>query len=87
MKYLIKATVILIAITFFAPTALAEQTEEERLEGLCTEGNSTACFKMGERYRVVERDKKTAVVFLDSNCVSLGRDVVNLRVVCPGTWC
>jgi uncharacterized protein len=68
VKYLIKATVILIAIIFFAPAALAEQTKEERLEALCTKGNSTACFKMGERHRIVERDNKMALKFYEKAC-------------------
>ena len=68
MKYFIKAMVILMTIIIFAPAALAEQTQEERLEALCTEGNSTACFKMGERYRVVERDNKTALKFYEKAC-------------------
>ena len=29
----------------------------------CDDGNSAACFTMGERYRVVERDNKTAIEF------------------------
>ena len=68
MKYFIKAMVILMTISIFAPAALAEQTQEERLEGLCTEGNSTACFKMGERHRIVERDEKTALKFYEKAC-------------------
>ena len=34
MKYFIKAMVILMTITIFVPAALAEQTQEERLEKL-----------------------------------------------------
>ena len=68
MKHFIKAMVILMTIIIFAPAALAEQTQEERLEALCTDGNSTACFKMGERHRVVERDEKTALKFYEKAC-------------------
>ena len=31
-------------------------------------GNSAACFAMGERYRVVERDNKTAIEFFRKAC-------------------
>lgn len=68
VKYFIKAMVILMTITIFTPAALAEQTEEERFEVLCSEGNSTACFKMGERYRTVERDEKNALKFYEKAC-------------------
>lgn len=68
MKYLIKAVAILLGITIFSPTTWAEQTQEERWEALCSEGNSTACFKMGERHRVVERDEKTALKFYEKAC-------------------
>jgi uncharacterized protein len=68
VKYSINALVILITIIFFAPAALAERIPEEKLEALCTEGNSTACFRMGERHRIVERDEKTALTFYEKAC-------------------
>ena len=34
----------------------------------CDDGNSAACFKLGERYRVVERDNKTAIEFFRKAC-------------------
>ena len=47
----------------FAPGALAQQTQEEKMEALCEKGNSTACFKIGERYRVLDRDTKSALKY------------------------
>ena len=34
----------------------------------CEEGMSLACFRMGERYRVVEQDNKTAIKFFRKAC-------------------
>ena len=34
----------------------------------CKDGNSSACFKMGERYRVIEQDNKTALGFYIKAC-------------------
>ena len=34
----------------------------------CDGGNSAACFQMGERYRVIERDNKTAIGFYRKAC-------------------
>ena len=34
----------------------------------CNKGNSAACFLMGERYRVVEQDNKTALKFYRKSC-------------------
>jgi uncharacterized protein len=45
-----------------------EDTAKKRT--LCEKGNSTACFKMGERYRIIERDNKTAIKFYDKACDS-----------------
>jgi uncharacterized protein len=45
-----------------------KETAEKR--ALCEKGNSTACFKMGERYRMIERDNKTAAEFYVKACDS-----------------
>ena len=45
-----------------------EKSLEEKMEALCGEGNSTACFKVGERYRTVERDNKKALVYYIKAC-------------------
>lgn len=69
MKYFIRALTILMSIAIFAPGALAEeQTREEIWETLCTEGNDSACFKLGERYRIVERDNKAALKYYEKAC-------------------
>jgi len=52
----------------FIPGALAQQSQDERMEALCKEGNSTACFRVGERYRTVERDNKNALQYYVKAC-------------------
>ena len=70
MKNIIRAIFVMLSIAVFIPEALAEQTREEKLEVLCQEGNSTACFKVGERFRIVERDNKTALKYYVKACDS-----------------
>ena len=45
-----------------------EKSLEEKMEGMCGKGNSTACFKVGERYRTVERDNKKALLYYIKAC-------------------
>ena len=61
MKYITRALLVLLSIAVFVSGAFAQQTREEKMEALCQEGNSTACFKIGERFRTVERDNKKAL--------------------------
>ena len=53
----------------FTPSAWAgddETTAKKR--AACDDGNSAACFKIGERYRVIEQDNKTAIEFFRKAC-------------------
>ena len=68
MKYITRALLVLLSIAVFVSGALAQQTREEKMEALCQEGNSTACFKVGERYRTVERDNKKALTYYIKAC-------------------
>ena len=68
MKYITRALLVLLSIAIFASGALAQQTREEKMEALCQEGNSTACFKVGERFRTVERDNKKALNYYIKAC-------------------
>ena len=53
----------------FASFAWADDDQQTAaLRSACNDGNSAACFKMGERYRVIERDNKTALGFYISAC-------------------
>ena len=68
MKYITRALLVMLSIAVFVSGALAQQTREEKMEALCQEGNSTACFKVGERFRVVERDNKKALAYYIKAC-------------------
>ena len=70
MKKIIFLTIL--AVLFQLSNAWAEDDKETaRIRALCDEkGNSTACFKMGERYRILERDNKTAAKFYVKACDS-----------------
>jgi len=53
----------------FAPFAWAD--DDPQIAGMrsaCDKGNSTACFRMGERYRIVEQDNKAALKFYIKAC-------------------
>jgi len=69
VKYLIKAlSIMTFSILCVSVASAQEKSLEEKMEDLCGEGNSTACFKVGERYRTVERDNKKALVYYIKAC-------------------
>jgi len=45
-----------------------DDPQTAKMRAMCEENNATACFRMGERYRVVERDNKTAIKFFIKAC-------------------
>ena len=58
-----------ISLLSLATGAWAEDDEITKgKRELCDKGNSAACFSMGERYRMVERDNKTALKFYVKAC-------------------
>ncbi|MFQ5451775.1 MAG: tetratricopeptide repeat protein [Nitrospinaceae bacterium] len=63
MKYLI-TILAFIAVVLFSPLGVwAEDEAVLKMKSLCEEGNSTACFRLGERYRILERDNKTSLAY------------------------
>ena len=66
MKYFVRVIFVALSLGFFASGALAQQ--EEEMEALCKEGNSTACFKLGERYRILDKDNKKALKYYVIAC-------------------
>ena len=68
MKNIFRALFVLLSSAIFVSGALAQQTREEKMETLCQGGNSTACFKIGERFRTVERDNKKALIYYIKAC-------------------
>jgi len=68
-KNILTNILVLGLCTFFGSFAWAEDDPlTAKMRAACKGGNSAACFKMGERYRVVERDNKTAAGFYRSAC-------------------
>ena len=69
MKYFVRVIFVALSVGIFASGALAEeQTQAEKMEALCKKGNSTACFKVGERYRILDRDTKKALEYYVIAC-------------------
>ena len=70
MKKLIILTVLAVSIFIQAPGIWAEEDElTQKKRALCEEEkNSAACFQLGERYRIIERDNKTALNFYIKAC-------------------
>ena len=69
MKYFVRVIFVALSVGIFASGALAEEpTQAEKMEALCKKGNSTACFKVGERYRILDRDTKKALEYYVIAC-------------------
>ncbi|MDG1842683.1 MAG: SEL1-like repeat protein [Nitrospinaceae bacterium] len=46
-----------------------DDPQTAKMRSACdTKKNSAACFRMGERYRIVERDNKNALIFYKKSC-------------------
>ena len=69
VKKFILLTILAVSIFIQAPGIWAEDDERtKKKRALCEEGNSAACFQMGERYRIVDQDQKTALNFYIKAC-------------------
>ncbi len=70
VKKIILLTAVLTASIFIQASAICAEEDEltQKKRALCEEGNSTACFQMGERYRIIEQDQKTALDFYIKAC-------------------
>ncbi len=68
-KNFLTITLMLALGTTIVPFTWAD--DDPQVAGLrkaCDEGNSTVCFRMGERYRIIEQDNKTAYKFYKKAC-------------------
>ena len=68
-----KKIISLALLVFLIQTSgvwAGDDPKKKKKRALCEKGNSTACFKMGERYRIIDRDNKTAIKFYDKACDS-----------------
>jgi uncharacterized protein len=69
VKKIIILTLLAVSIFILASGVWADEDEStQKKRALCEEGNSTACFQMGERYRIIEQDSKTALAFYIKSC-------------------
>ncbi len=70
MKNLIIALAITIMSIVLSPQYIFAEDDEKvtKLKGLCEKGNGTACFRIGERYRIVEQDPKSAIPYFIKAC-------------------
>ncbi len=67
MKKIIFLTIFAIFIQTSGAWADDDEVTKKKI-ALCEKGNSTACFQIGERYRTIEQDLKTAVKFYIKAC-------------------
>ena len=68
-KKILKTILIFSICMTFSLFAWAEDDElTAKKRSACDDGNSAACFAMGERYRVVEKDNKIAIDFFRKAC-------------------
>ena len=75
VKKFILLTILAVSIFIQAPGIWAEDDEmTKKKRALCEEGNSSACFQMGEQYRMEwgrygkKQDQKTALNFYIKAC-------------------
>jgi uncharacterized protein len=68
VKNLIRFTILACSILLATGVWADDDEVTQKKRALCEEGNSTACFQMGERYRMIERDNKTALKFYIKAC-------------------
>ena len=58
-----------LCATFISFSWAGDDAETAKMRSSCdNDKNSVACFRMGERYRIVDRDNKTALKFYKSAC-------------------
>jgi uncharacterized protein len=67
-KINLAAILILISMIFITFAWADDDLETTKLKNLCKESNPTACFRLGEKYRIVDQDNKTALKFYKKAC-------------------
>jgi TPR repeat protein len=70
VKNLISLMALTVAVCFLCSNAVwAEDAPETKaIKDACEKGNGRACFKIGERYRTVELDNKSALPYYEKAC-------------------
>ena len=59
---------LIVLILGLAASGNTVWAEAKSMKGLCDEGNSTACFKVGQEYLSLERDTKSALGYFVKAC-------------------
>ena len=68
-KYILAAILMFGLCMMFSSFVWAgDDLLTEKTRSACQDGNSAACFQMGDRYRVIEKDNKTAIEFYRRAC-------------------
>lgn len=63
--------IFIVALVFMGYGLNPATAEMESLESLlppCEKGDGEACFRLGERYRILDQDEKSALPFLVKSC-------------------
>ena len=70
MKINIFTTIFLLGLCFAYPSLVlaGDDPQTAKLRKMCDDANSSACFRMGERYRIIEKDNKIAKKFYRKSC-------------------
>lgn len=56
-------------MAFYSLSWADDDAQTAKIRSACdNESNSSACFRMGERYRIIDRDNKTALIFYKKSC-------------------
>jgi len=65
VKILFNLVALTVGVFFLSATAVwaEDAPETTALKDACEKGNGTACFKIGERYRVIEMDNKNSTSY------------------------
>lgn len=53
---------------FAAASAVLAETNDEKIEKMCQEGNSFACFTIGEKKRTLDKDNNKALEYYAKAC-------------------
>jgi len=65
----LNSVLLILLFVFSANLAFAQEDPKVvKMKSLCEEGNSTACFELGERYRTLERDNNIALQYFIKGC-------------------
>ena len=65
----LNSVLLILLFVFSANLAFGQEDPKVvKMKSLCEEGNSTACFELGERYRTLERDNNIALQYFIKGC-------------------